>query len=363
MTKQNMMDSLINKNNNNNENNNEKSSWATLSDQYFPQELRLAMARDEYKMSAYKAALERAIIKGVSVVIDVGAGNGALSILAAHLGARLVYAVEVGRSAASELRRRIAFEHDRGHIPDAQAVRVLERDALMLTKADVPEQADVIVSDWLGYGLFHEHIWPAVCHVRDTFLKKPGGSILPSRGVVQVAGVGSGVVKDYAEMVSPCPVTGQDFSIFRDEYYAGVHTGCQVGSDGLVTREVGAKAFDFMTAGPDAGDWTATVRLPLPPGRSMHGLMLSWKVYFEETGNNFEKRRPIATIDTGHRNPHTHWGQALVLLDVPIYPESEQGGGKKIEIRMAARNPGPLETTYDITLRLGTTTWLLRRFM
>jgi protein arginine N-methyltransferase 1 len=51
------------------------------------------MIADEVRMSAHRAAMQRAVRPG-SVVVDLGAGIGIMSLIACQLGARRVYAIE-----------------------------------------------------------------------------------------------------------------------------------------------------------------------------------------------------------------------------------------------------------------------------
>ena len=55
------------------------------------------MLADQARMQAYTSAIQK-LCSG-KVVIDVGAGTGALSILAAQSGARAVYAIEASKIA------------------------------------------------------------------------------------------------------------------------------------------------------------------------------------------------------------------------------------------------------------------------
>ena len=45
---------------------------------------------------------------------------------------------------------------------------------------ELPEKVDVIISEWMGFYLFHESMLPSVLHARDAWLA-PGGIVLPSR--------------------------------------------------------------------------------------------------------------------------------------------------------------------------------------
>src|SRR4051812_34117782 len=94
------------------------------------------MINDALRMDAYARALRRAIRPG-SVVLDLGTGPGIFALVACQYGAGRVYAVEpadviqVAReiARANHLEDRITFLQD------------------FSTQAELPEKADVIISD------------------------------------------------------------------------------------------------------------------------------------------------------------------------------------------------------------------------
>ena len=130
------------------------------------------MVDDAVRMNAYAAALRHAVRPG-SVVVDIGAGTGILSLLACRFGAVRVYALEpddaihVARenAEANGLAEKIEWIQDRS------------------TNVRLPEPADVVVSDLRGVlPLFGQHI-PAIIHARRNFLA-PSGRLIPERDVL-----------------------------------------------------------------------------------------------------------------------------------------------------------------------------------
>jgi hypothetical protein len=110
------------------------------------------------------------------VVLDVGSGSRILSLFAARAGARPVDAVEC--TPIYQVAEQIV--RDNGYSEQIEIIH------LRLEDSTLPEQVDIIISEWMGYSLFFERMLTSVLVARDRYLK-PGGWILPSRAQVFIA--------------------------------------------------------------------------------------------------------------------------------------------------------------------------------
>ena len=134
------------------------------------------MLNDTRRVQRYQQGI-RAVVRPGDVVVDVGTGTGILAIEAAKAGARHVYAVEasgIGRLAramfaANELADRITL------IPGWS------------TRIDLPERADVLVSEIIGDDPLAENVRAVVADARRRFLA-PHARVLPRR--LRILGVG-----------------------------------------------------------------------------------------------------------------------------------------------------------------------------
>ncbi|HST61073.1 MAG TPA: methyltransferase domain-containing protein, partial [Longimicrobium sp.] len=125
------------------------------------------MMADRVRMDAYAAALARAVRPG-SVVLDLGAGTGVFSLLAVRAGARKVYAIEPAD--AIHAAREIARENGM-----ADRIEFIQG---VSTEIELPERADVIVSDLRGaLPLFQHHV-ATIADARARLLA-PGGVLIP----------------------------------------------------------------------------------------------------------------------------------------------------------------------------------------
>ncbi len=133
------------------------------------------MAACGARMDAYARALERTV-KPDSVVLDLGAGTGIFSLIAARAGARIVHAVDP--NPAIWLLPELAAENGL-----ADRIRIHPISSLDLQLA---EKADVIVSDLRGaVPLNEDHL--AALHDAKRRLLADGGVLLPARDRLFVA--------------------------------------------------------------------------------------------------------------------------------------------------------------------------------
>jgi type I protein arginine methyltransferase len=127
-----------------------------------------AMIEDQSRTDAYAEALARAV-RTDSVVVDIGTGSGTFALLAARLGARRVFAIDPddviqlakALAQANGLSERIAFIQD------------------LSTAVELPERADVVVSDLHGaLPLYDDHL-ATIVDARRRLLRE-GGLLIPT---------------------------------------------------------------------------------------------------------------------------------------------------------------------------------------
>lgn len=132
---------------------------------------------DEKRTNAFREAILRTVRPG-DVVVDAGCGSGILSFFACQAGAARVYAIDQTHLAdvASLLAR---------HLGLSDRVTVLHGEAKHL---ELPERADVLLSETLGVAGLDEGITEIVADARARFLK-PGARIVPQRVGVSIVPV------------------------------------------------------------------------------------------------------------------------------------------------------------------------------
>lgn len=107
------------------------------------------MLEDHKRTGAYyNACIQNMAQFKDKVVLDVGTGSGILAIFAARAGARKVYAVEA-TDMAKHARRLVAAQGLAGTVEVIQGV---------IESVELPEQVDIIISEWMVRGVVGFHL-------------------------------------------------------------------------------------------------------------------------------------------------------------------------------------------------------------
>ncbi len=151
---------------------------------------------DAKRVKAFKEAIEKAVIKDKSVVVDLGSGTGILSLFALQAGAKKVYSIEADPSVIPLLKSNLKKSKH------ADRSILIKGDA---TKIDLPEKVDVVICEMVATGLIDELQVPAINNVLK-FCKKDT-IIVPQR------------IKNFVELVEAKNVFyGHRMSIIQYEY-------------------------------------------------------------------------------------------------------------------------------------------------
>jgi SAM-dependent methyltransferase len=125
-----------------------------------------SMMSDRVRIEDYRKAIEEVVTPG-DVVVDLGAGTGILSFIAAKAGAKVVYAIE--RTDMVHMAKKIAEDNLIHNIV------FIQQDS---GAVELPEKCDVLLSECLGYMVIQENMITDFFEFRDRWLKD-GGSVIP----------------------------------------------------------------------------------------------------------------------------------------------------------------------------------------
>jgi protein arginine N-methyltransferase 1 len=126
------------------------------------------MLNDSRRTRDYLAALEEAV-RPTDVVLDIGTGSGVLAVAAARAGARHVYAVE-----ATDIARVAERVFAANGVQDRVTLI-----AGWSRQIELPEPADLLVSEIIGSEPFEEEILETTIDARRRLLK-PGARLIPN---------------------------------------------------------------------------------------------------------------------------------------------------------------------------------------
>jgi protein arginine N-methyltransferase 3 len=292
------------------------------------------MIEDKVRTEGYRDFIEsHSHLFKDKVVLDVGCGTGILSLFCARVGAKKVYAVD-NSDIAIRAKQNVekngyggVVEVIQGKIEDFHTQRLIGSN-----------KVDIIISEWMGYGLLFEGMLDSVLRARDLYLKKDG-LMVPSHCTLRVAPVSDAawIAEQTGEKFWP-DVYGFDFSSMLaggllGERDIGVYDVPKTAICGSASTfytidiaNITVKELDFTaqfssTIEKDVSSLDAFAiwfdTFFLPPG-SKQDLetpdILSWGKNGEEGG----------AFSTGPFGTATHWHQAVTMLK-----KSERGQGLK----------------------------------
>lgn len=268
------------------------------------------MAGDPVRMEAYVRALSRAVKPG-SVVVDIGAGTGIFSLLAAKAGARRVHAIEP--NPAVWLISDLAAENGVGD-------RITIHHSTSYEVA-LDERADLIVSDLRGILPLHAENTAVLRDARERLLA-PGGVLLPERDTLHVAiveseGMWHWLAKGW-ESFERRGLTSraQRMSILNAIYNDREHP---VSSSDLLSNGASWSTLDY--AKYDGSVIEGTVELEVRRGGVGHGLA----VWFDATIGG----------DLGYTTA-PGWSLAYSRLFLPLADRTELSAGERVQVTLRA---------------------------
>ncbi|KEG07126.1 putative arginine N-methyltransferase, type III [Trypanosoma grayi] len=270
-----------------------------------------AMMNDGPRNEFYYELLRRHVTPETGV-LEIGAGSGLLSLMAAQLGAKWVVAVEGSPEMAKLARANIRankMEHK---------VTVLHMLSTELTLRDLPEKPDVLVSEIFGTLLLGESALDYIVDVRERLLK-PTTKIIPQHGTQYAVPIECDTLRDV------CAVSGwkgldltnmtalQDTVsvVFAKQY------GFRMSSVPFrrLSAPVEVVSVDFATTQRRDIARNLDVDVVATESGTAHAMLYYWLATDEGLTMSTD---PADTLNNFPRD--MQWGQALQLLDASNGP-------------------------------------------
>jgi len=296
------------------------------------------MMQDFIRTSTY----QRAMLNNLpdfhnKVVIDVGAGSGILSFFAVQAGARKVYAIEASSIAeqCADLVRNNNLSSKITVIPGK------------VEEVEIPEMADVLISEPMGYMLFNERMLESYLHAKK-FLR-PNGKLFPTQGDLFVA-----------------PFT--DECLFQEQFSKS-HFWYQPNFYGVDLSSLRDTAITEYFRQPivDTFDYQILMSMPLKhqtnfalsSENDLHNISIPLNYVANQTGHvhglafwfdvAFAGSKQTVWLSTAPTEPLTHWYQVRCLLKCPIFVKEGEILTGKVSLVANAKQ------SYDVDIALRNT--------
>jgi predicted RNA methylase len=247
---------------------------------------------DEARTNAFRDAIGRTVKPG-DVVIDLGCGSGILSFFACQAGAARVYAID--QTEAAEVARYLARQ-----LGFADRITVLRKPS---REVELPEQAQVLISETLGVFGLDEGIASSVIDARQRMLRADA-RILPSHVGLSIMPVE--LDYDYDRRVASWsePQYGFDLSPMRvfasnNLFFAHIRSNAYIADP--------VEAFTAALHTIEGTEFTGTATFTAARDAQLHG----FGAFFTAT-----LAPGIRLTNRGARS--TSWSQGFLPLEEPI---------------------------------------------
>lgn len=272
-----------------------------------------SMLADRSRNDAYNQAIVSAVKPG-DVVLDIGAGSGLLSLMAARAGSTDVTAVEMVPELA-EVAQKVVADNNFSDIIKVHQ----KRSTGLIVGEDLPEKADIVVSEILDAGLLGEGVIPSLRHAWSNLLKRDAICIPKAADIYAVL-----IQSDEYKLVSPVKeIQGFDlsaFNHFRDEKAYIVKQSSQVKTEQLsdVFPVMNINFYQLPKQTTEQQPNRYPLEISITKDGKLHGVMFWFTLHVDDQIH----------MSTGPNGELVHWGQAIFMFE----EEKEVKTGDAIKI-------------------------------
>jgi tetratricopeptide (TPR) repeat protein len=253
------------------------------------------MLNDRARNDAFERAIARAA-PGRRLVLDIGTGSGLLAMMAARAGAERVVACEAVKPLAQVAARIVA----RNGYADRITV-IAKRSTELAVGQDLPQPADLLISEILDAGLLGEGVMRTFRHAVAALIT-PDAAIIPAGATVR------GVLIECPELrrVNPiAEISGFDLSEFDIFRNPASHQSFSMSSEShrVLSDVFDMARFDFRRL--PAEEAARSIALQAVADGTVHAVAFWFDLHFDDT----------ITLSTALGGDSKHWRQAIAFLD------------------------------------------------
>lgn len=273
------------------------------------------MLADEARNNAYDMALQKAIKSG-DKVLDIGTGSGLLAMMAMRAGASRVDACEM----VPEMAKTAAIIVAQNNYGEQINV-IADKSVNVKIGAQMPEKADLVVSEILDAGLLGEGVLPSVRHAQKHLLKE-NAIVIPQAAHLK----GMLVALPKRKLVNPIrEISGFDLSYFDRFRSPGEYSTIHIKNEEYHALSSIAEltTIDFQNIPTALADNEAET-YPISLNIEASGEANAFVFWFDL--RVFEDIEVSSSPDGELK----HWGQAVYYFEEP----KEVQSGQQLNIRM-----------------------------
>jgi len=267
---------------------------------------------DKARNEALFAALKRVIVKGRTVVADIGAGSGLLGLMASRLGASEVHLYEASSEVAAVAAAVLKQNRARNcHLYPCRSTDML----------DAPK-VDVVISETLGNYALEENILETLADAVKRMLK-PGGTVIPSRIAQYAAPV---IAPRLANELDAWRAIGHglDLEPARTLSVNNVYVRLIAPKELLDAGRSGQRWDDIDLTKPQKGTRKGELGWALERASTIYGFAYWWEAAL---GGGL-------TLSTAPDAPRSHWEQLYFPLAEPIAAKA----GERVLLSLRSRS-------------------------
>lgn len=261
------------------------------------------MLADTQRNDAYQKAIEKAVTKD-SVVLDIGTGSGLLAMMAARAGAQKVVACEVHQQLAAVAE---VITQQNGY---GQQIKVIPKQSTQLIPGeDLPEKANLIISEILDVGALGEGMLPSIRHAVQN-LAHPNVRLIPSG----VKLFGQLIEIPSRSLVAPIrTISGFDLSTFEQFRIPNEYLKINLKAEKYkelspVFPLMDIDCYQLPPAYPDDQARPTLIQTSIKATGMVQAVVFWFDLYLDEE----------IMVSSRPNGPLEHWGQALFCFEHPV---------------------------------------------
>ncbi|XP_063682980.1 uncharacterized protein LOC134817655 [Bolinopsis microptera] len=255
------------------------------------------MLQDKVRTEAYRDYIyKNKDIFSDKDVLDVGCGTGILSMFCAQGGARSVMAVDNSK----------IVDKARSVIRSNNLSSKIEVVKGKVEEIEVDKKFDILISEWMGYGLLFECMLDSVITARDKYLK-PDGLVVPNRASMFVSAVSDEVSYQHRFHFWN-DVYGFKMNDVVPDLYKEAVVEC-VDKDNVISDNCGFKHLDLQTVKTPELEFSRPFQLQISSSSKLTALVVHFTCFFDGDVS--------IVLDTSPESETTHWLQTILYLKCP----------------------------------------------